>query len=145
MRFAEKLQKFMRGRYGGDSLNTALSICSLVCFIAAMVVYASAKTKAGLIVSCVMYAAAMAFVVLTAFRTFSKNLHKRRAEYEWFRSHILAPAAKRSNTMRTKRAQRATHKFFRCPGCRQLVRVPRGKGKIKITCPKCGKVFIKKT
>ena len=37
------------------------------------------------------------------------------------------------------------HRYFDCPKCRQPVRVPRGKGKIMITCPKCKERFQRKT
>ena len=145
MGFKEKMRQFLVGRYGGDSLNTALSVFSLVSFITAVIVRAASKTTAGLVISLVFYALALAAIVLTTFRTFSKNLTARRAEYEWFRKNIIAPFTKRTNEIKTRRAQSATHKFFKCPKCRQTVRVPKGKGKIRITCPKCGEVFIKKT
>ena len=50
---------------------------------------------------------------------------------------------KRAN--RTSREERRTYKVFICPTCKQKLRVPRGKGKISISCPKCGTSFIKKT
>ena len=143
--FKEKLRNFLVGRYGGDSLNTAISGFSLVSFITAIIVTSAAKTLAGRIIGGVLYFVAFASLGLTIFRTFSKNLTARRAEYEWFRSHIIVPFTKRKNAAMSRRIQKATHKFFKCPECRQTVRVPKGKGKIRITCPKCGKVFIKKT
>ena len=146
MRFSERLKQFLVGRYGGDSLNTALSVVSLVSFFAGMIVRAAARgTLAGVIIGWVLYLVAIGLLALTIFRTFSRNLTARRAEYEWYRSHVIAPFIKKRNEARTRRAQAATHKFFKCPGCGQTVRVPKGKGKIKITCPKCGKTFVKKT
>ena len=133
MNFKEKLAKFLAGRYGGDSLNTVLNAFSVAALIAAVIVFGASGT--GAVQSDVYY----------LFRTFSRNLTARRAEYEWYRSHIAAPIAKRRREARTRREQSATHRFFKCPGCGQTVRVPKGKGKIRITCPKCGKVFEKKS
>ena len=146
MRFSDRLKQFLVGRYGGDSLNTLLSVVSLISFFAGMLVSSlSGESLALRIIGWVLYLAAVGLVALTMFRTFSRNLTARRAEYEWYRSHILAPLTKKRNESRTRRAQAATHKFFKCPSCRQTVRVPKGKGKIRITCPKCGNTFIKKT
>lgn len=145
MGFKERMRQFLVGRYGGDSLNTALSVFSLISFITAIIVRSASNSTAGLVISIVFYAIALIAVALSVFRTFSRNLTARRAEYEWFRAHLIAPFTRKRNEMKTRRSQSATHKFFRCPGCGQTVRVPKGKGKIKITCPKCGKVFVKKT
>ncbi|MBR3381490.1 MAG: hypothetical protein IKG85_00420 [Clostridia bacterium] len=145
MNFRERLQRFFIGRYGGDGLNTALNVCALVSFFAAWIFSAAVRSTAGAIVGWVLYAIAAALLGFGIFRMLSRNLSARRAEYEWYRSHIAAPLAKRRSTARTKRAQSATHRFFRCPKCGQTVRVPRGKGRIRITCPKCGHSFEKKS
>lgn len=47
--------------------------------------------------------------------------------------------------MRERLKQRKTHRFFKCPECGVTVRVPKGKGKIKITCPKCKNAFVRNT
>ncbi|MCD7981014.1 MAG: zinc-ribbon domain-containing protein [Clostridiales bacterium] len=46
---------------------------------------------------------------------------------------------------RAQREQRKIYKFYMCPHCSQKVRVPKGKGRIEITCPKCRTTFIKTT
>ncbi|MCR5611230.1 MAG: zinc-ribbon domain-containing protein [Clostridiales bacterium] len=145
MSFKEKVRRFLTGRYGGDGLNTVISVFSLVSFITAVIVRAATDSTAGLIISIVFYLIAVGAIAFTVFRTFSRNLTARRAEYEWFRSHIIAPFTRKRNEIKTRTAQSATHRFFRCPKCRQTVRVPKGKGKIRITCPKCGEVFEKKS
>ncbi len=146
MGFYERLRQFMMGRYGGDSLNTVLSTASFAGFIAGMIGRAAApRSVAGLIICWVLYLVAFALMGFGIFRTLSRNLVARRAEYEWYRSHIKAPMQKRRNESKIRRAQAATHRFFKCPKCRQTVRVPKGKGKIKITCPKCGNSFVKKS
>lgn len=146
MRISDRIKQFLVGRYGGDGLNTVLSAVSFVSFLAGMIIASAAGgSAAGVILGWVFYIVAIGLLALVMFRTFSKNLTARRAEYEWYRSHITAPIAKWRSERKTRKAQAATHCFFKCPGCRQTVRVPKGKGKIKITCPKCGKTFVKKT
>ncbi len=145
MDFKDKLRGFLTGRYGGDPLNTVISVFSLVALIAAVVVASVFRTTAGVIIAAVMYLVSLGALVLSIFRTFSRNLSARRAEYDWFRTRFIDPFKKGSAKRKARKAQSATHRFFKCPACRQTVRVPRGKGKIRITCPKCGNTFIKKT
>ena len=145
MNFKEKLAKFFAGRYGGDSLNTVLNAFSVAALIAAVIVFGASGTAAAKVISLILWLVSLGLLGLGLFRTFSRNLTARRAEYEWYRSHIAAPIAKRRREARTRREHSATHRFFKCPGCGQTVRVPKGKGKIRITCPKCGKVFEKKS
>lgn len=145
MSFKEKVAGFLAGRYGGDGLNTVLSVFSLISFITAVIVRAASKSTAGLVISIVLYAVAVGAIAFTVFRSFSRNLTARRAEYEWFRSHIISPFSRKKNEMKTRSAQSKTHRFFKCPKCRQTVRVPKGKGKIRITCPKCGETFERKS
>ena len=145
MDFKDKLRKFLMDRYGGDSLNTVLSVFSLVALVAAIIVTALFRTTAGIAIGIVMYLVSLGALALSIFRTFSRNLSARRAEYDWFRTRFVDPFKRRSAKRKARKAQKATHRFYKCPKCRQTVRVPRGKGKIKITCPKCGETFIKKT
>lgn len=145
MDFKEKLRQFLTGRYGGDPLNTVISVFSLVALIAAVIVASVFRSPAGIIIAVVMYLVSLGALVLSIFRTFSRNLSARRAEYDWFRAHFIDPFKRAGEKKKARKAQSATHRFFKCPSCRQTVRVPKGKGKIRITCPKCGKTFIKKT
>ena len=145
MKFMERLRRFFSERYGGDPLNTVLSGFSLVSFLTGLIVVTALNNRAGTILGAVFYLIALAALVFAAFRSLSRNKSARRAEYEWYRSRVSAPIARRKKEAAARRAQRATHRFYRCPKCRQTVRVPRGKGKIRITCPKCGETFIKKT
>ena len=145
MDLKDKLRNFLAGRYGGDALNSVLSVFSLVALVAAVIVASVFRNTAGYIIAAVMYLVSLGALVLSLFRTFSRNLSARRAEYDWFRRTFVAPVKRRSAARKARKAQKATHRFYKCPSCRQTVRVPKGKGKIKITCPKCGKTFIKKT
>jgi ribosomal protein L37AE/L43A len=71
-------------------------------------------------------------MIWAIFRSFSRNVYKRYQENHRFLLFF-------------DRLKDRKHKIFQCPRCRQMVRVPRGKGKIAITCPKCRERFIKKT
>ncbi|MBQ5503975.1 MAG: hypothetical protein IIT95_02655, partial [Oscillospiraceae bacterium] len=72
------------------------------------------------------------------------NIRKRRAENDKFIKYWWPFKTKAQNFFRRIKDSRK-YKFFRCPSCKNRLRVPRGKGKIKVTCPKCGERFQKKT
>lgn len=78
------------------------------------------------------------------FRVFSKNISKRYAENEKF---LVMTKGSRSymNLLRLQVRDRATSRYFVCRHCHQQIRVPKGKGKIEIRCPKCGERFIRRT
>ena len=80
----------------------------------------------------------------TAFRVLSRNVAKRRAE-NYALIHLTDNLRIWSTNYRTRHAQRKQYKFFTCPGCKNKLRVPRGKGRIQITCPRCGQRFSGKT
>ena len=123
------LRRFMEGRYGTDKLNIALLIAALVlCVLPTLL---SFFVWIPLLNACLT----LASYVLTAvaiFRCFSRNTYKR---YEENRKYLRF----------VERLKDREHKYFDCPRCRQPVRVPKGKGKIAITCPKCKEKFIRKS
>ena len=71
-------------------------------------------------------------MIWAIFRTFSRNTYKRYQENRRFLLFL-------------DRIKDREHKYFHCPKCRQPVRVPKGKGKIAISCPKCREKFIRKS
>lgn len=119
------MQRFMMGRYGTDKLNMAiLGLGLIVCLISLFF----RIPVLNMILTLISY-----FLMGWAiFRTLSRNTYKR---YEENRKYL-------SMLQRIKDRQ---HRYYDCPRCHQQIRVPRGKGKISITCPKCGEKFIKKT
>lgn len=133
----EKMQRFMYGRYGADELGRVLSAVVLGCLVISM--FAS-----FLPVLSVFYWIGIALVIYSIFRMFSKNTSKRYAENQKFLNWRYQMAVKR-NQRKTRFAQRKIYRFYKCPQCSQKVRVPRGKGKICITCPKCRTEFVKKS
>jgi predicted RNA-binding Zn-ribbon protein involved in translation (DUF1610 family) len=127
------LRNFMAGRYGPDHLNTALIIFALLLsFISRFA-----------ILSLLVYLSYL-LIILTVFRFLSRNIQKRRAENDKF-LRLYWPIKQKIKAFFSSLKSRKTHKFFKCPSCSNLLRVPRGKGKLQITCPKCGERFIRKT
>lgn len=132
------------GRNGSDHLSVFLVAIALVLAVAASVIM---KEAARAIVSAI----AVILVALSLWRMLSKNTGKRRAENEKFLSFFRADPDKKRKKEEKERAKaerkesKKTHRYFRCPECKKELRVPKGKGKIKITCPHCGHQFIKKT
>jgi len=129
-------RRFMIGRYGPDHLNTALIVLAIVF---------------GLIGRLTGLTSFFAFsylpLFLALFRMLSRNIPARRAENDRFLRYywpVRTKIANRVKTLSIRVKQRKTHKFFRCPSCKNLLRIPRGKGRVQVTCPKCGERFIKK-
>ena len=78
------------------------------------------------------------------FRILSRNVSKRYEENQRYLNAKYRAVVKKNN-LKKRWAQRSTYRFFKCPQCKQTVRVPKGRGKICITCPKCKTEFIKKS
>ncbi len=132
-RMAFSLQRFMQGRYGTDKLSVFLLICSLI-FVAL------SNFKALRFV----YFIGLALVILSLYRSLSRNFEKRYRELAKFNKFAEKPRAFFTLT-RNKWRDRKTHRYFKCKSCKATLRVPKNRGKIEITCPKCGQKAIKKT
>lgn len=133
----------MMGRYGADELNRFLTICGWVLLLLGFVL-SGISSNATVIVGSVLVALSWAFLILSLFRTLSKNTSQRAAEnYKYFVYRNKVTSWFKS--LRTRWKDRKVHRYFRCPQCSTTVRVPKGKGKIRITCPHCKNQFIKKT
>ena len=131
-RIGNALSRFMYGRNGVDRLTltmvwTALVLDIINIFLREKVplAYSIIGTVAGII------------TLLALFRMFSRNLEKRRAENARFLEKVWWPIKRRAAGNKQQRTDKE-HKYFTCPNCRTVCRVPRGKGRIVITCPKCG-------
>lgn len=132
----QKFAKFMYGRYGMDELSKFISYVALALLIVSMLLGQSEKS--------VIFIISLALLILSYFRIFSKNFEKRRAENMKF-LNLKHPIAERSKLRREMWSQRKEFKFFKCPSCKAVLRVPTGKGKVRIVCKKCGTAFEKKT
>ena len=92
----------------------------------------------------IFYYIGLLLLLYAYFRMLSRNVHKRYAENIAFMQKTAGVRAK-FGQLQQRFALRKTYRYFSCPHCRQQVRVPKGRGKISITCPKCGTQFIKKS
>ena len=131
------LAKVMVGRYGVDQLTNAMLVLSMVLLVVALFFGNS-------IVNTILWTLAVLLLVAGYYRIFSKKTSQRYQEtqkYLRLRNRITG----RFRSMKERLKQRKTHRFFKCPQCGVTVRVPKGKGKIKITCPKCKTAFVRNT
>ena len=128
----EKLQRFMMGRYGNDRFNQFLMITALI-FMAV-----------SLFGPNIFYTIALLLMIYVYYRMFSRQIAKRTAENQWYWKKEM----KVRNWLRLRKrdvAQRKDYHIYKCPNCKQKLRVPRGRGRIAIRCRKCGTEFIKKS
>ena len=124
-KLSASFRAFMAGRYGTDRLNMVILTAGLVvCLVSAFI-------KAPM-VNLLLTAISYALMIWAISRSFSRQTYKRYQENRKFLQFF-------------DRLKDRDHRYFDCPKCRQVVRVPRGKGKISITCPRCREKFIKKT
>ncbi len=131
-RWLEKMNRFMSRRYGNDELNIFLSRFALVL----------------LIINCfvrmqILSSIAMASMIIMIFRFMSKNYSARAKERDVY--FILKNKITSKFNLRKEIWQnRKTHRYYKCKNCKATLRVPKGKGKIEITCRKCGHKMRKK-
>ena len=124
-KIAMGLQRFMQGRYGSDKLNNLILGVGIVCSLCSVFVNYYPVRLGLMIVSYIMLFWAL-------FRMLSRKTYKRYQENKKFLNFL-------------QRLRDRDHRYYRCPKCRQQVRVPKGKGKIAIRCPKCSEKFTRKT
>lgn len=127
------LYRFMYGRNGSDQLNIALLVAYLVLWLAGSLV--AAALDSGVLYTVVNVLMSVLAVIIF-WRMLSKNLTKRRAENAKFLAW-WHPVKNRFAGAKARHADKE-HKYFTCRSCKTICRVPVGKGKIVITCPKCG-------
>ena len=124
-RMSAALRNFMAGRYGTDRLNMAILSVGLAASLLSMIFKFAP-------VNLVLFLLSYGMMFWAIFRTLSRQTYKRYQENRKFLQLM-------------GRMKDREHRYFDCPKCRQMVRVPRGKGKISITCPRCREKFVRKT
>ena len=131
MKFKERLQRFMYGRYGMDGLGKFMSWTSIILLLCSMLFDIN-----------FLYFISVALLGWCYFRMFSRNVQKRYQEncvyYRYV--NIVGDFFKRQKSYMK---QSKTHHIYKCPQCKQKIRIPRGKGKVAIRCQRCGTEFIK--
>ena len=133
----------MSGRYGSDNLSR-FSLFAAVVFVIVNMILSSIETESTVLawIAFICYFVGMALLIWNIFRTFSRNTSKRYAENQ---AYLRKKSDVKDFFKGLFGKGDKTHKVYRCPNCRQKVRVPKGKGRIMITCPKCKTQFIKRT
>ena len=129
----DKLNQFMTGRYGADELSKAMM------WAAVAVMVLNLFLRSGLLNFVVL-----ALIILIYVRMFSKNISKRYEENRKFlelKDRVLGFFGKQKRTAEDLK----TNHIYKCPSCGQKIRIPRGRGKIIVTCPKCRHEFEKKS
>lgn len=129
----EKFIRFMYGRYGVDQFTKFLMWLSLGCIVASTFLRTGWLDLIALLLMGYMY-----------FRIFSRNIQKRYQEnnkYLQIRNKFFG----RFKNIKRDMVIRKTHHIYRCPNCSQKIKIPKGKGKVAIRCPKCYTEFVKKS
>lgn len=123
----------MYGRNGVDSLGKFVLVISIIVML-----------LAGWTDSLILSYLSWIGIIYLYFRMFSRNIYKRSSENQWYlnKTYKIRTFFYRQKNLLL---QRKTHHIYKCPTCRQKIRVPRGKGQIEIRCPKCNTRFIKKS
>ena len=124
-KLAYSLRRYMEGRYGNDKLNSAILGSALVMVILALFIRSALPNL-------ILHGISYALMFWSIFRSLSRNTYKRYQENRAFLKCV-------------DRIRDRDHRYYDCPKCRQTVRVPRGKGKIAITCPRCREKFVRKS
>lgn len=128
-----QLRRFMYGRYGVDQYSRAVIIFGLVISLIA----SFTRIPAIMFLSYIP-------IVYAFFRILSKNVQKRARE-NFVYCEIIRKLKVKLNNFKLLIIGTKTHKYFRCKSCKQMIRIPRGKGKVSISCPKCRKEFVSRT
>ena len=125
LKLSMALRQFMAGRYGTDRLNMVILGVGLAASLLSAILPVPP-------LNLIFFFLSYAMMIWAIFRTLSRKTYKRYEENRRFLQFWT-------------RLKDREHRYFDCPKCRQMVRVPRGKGKISITCPRCREKFVKKT
>lgn len=134
--FRYKIYRFMQGRRGIDQFSRFLMIAALIMMLGAMffgrlpVVYY------------ILYYGGLILFVYAYFRALSRDLYKRERENNWYLS--MKYKLTKGKSFQQRRYERKFYAYFKCPGCGQKMRAPKGKGTIKVRCHQCNTEFNKK-
>ena len=132
-----RFANFMTGRNGMDKLNLTLLVAAVVVSAIGLFARTQAAYNAVRVVTTIL-------IVVAIWRMFSRKVEKRQKENARFLELTAGLRTAFANLFSRLKGDK-THKFFTCPSCRNRLRVPAGKGKIEIACPKCGTRFTGKS
>ena len=129
----EKFQRFMMGRYGNDDFNRFLFVLCIVFLVLNVILHVGP-----------LYYISLVLLIITYYRSLSRDVNKRYKENLWY----LEKKDKLFGFFSRKKyyhEQRKDYHIYTCPSCKQKIRIPKGKGKINVTCPKCRTSFVKRS
>ena len=130
------LQKVMAGRYGVDEFNRCLNTTALISLVLSILF----KGVLGML----FWLLAILSLIYSYFRMFSRKTYRRRAENNAYLT-LRYTMTRKFSGFKQRMQQKKYYRFYKCPKCGITTRVPKGKGKIRITCPKCGEIFVRKS
>ena len=137
--FRQDMREVMSRRCGLDELNNFIMLIGFISIVIALMTHNWIFTLIG-----------AALVVLCYFRVFSVELEKRKKENEFYMRYMGGLVRQVNHLklilkMKIKSVRDPQYIFFICNGCGQMIRVPKGKNKVSVRCPKCGQTFVKRT
>lgn len=154
MKFRERLYRFMQGRNGVDALARFINIVGLAFLLTALLftVLATAFWRHDLtgtatvftVLHYVFYGIGLILMILWIARILSRKVAKRQAENTRY-LYLRQKVSRKAGVLRQRWRDRKTYRYFKCPNCKQVLRAPRKKGKIRVTCRSCSHVFETKT
>lgn len=130
----------MAGRYGSDQLNVAILAVYIILNLITMLLPGTIRRNP--VLNLIMMILAYAMIIVIFYRMFSRNVTKRYQENQKF-LHIFSRFRGKWQIRMKHLRERKDYHFYTCKSCGQKIRVPKGKGRICITCPKCRNEFIK--
>ena len=131
-RIKDWTMRFMRGRYGYDDLNYTMLAAALLLNLIGLFTRTAFCSTAALIL-----------LLLVMIRALSRNTVKRAQENRRFRSAVLVPRRLFKAFMLNRKDKE--HRYYLCPGCHQICRVPKGRGEVSVRCPECGQRFERRS
>ncbi|MEF9879022.1 MAG: hypothetical protein RSE58_00010 [Clostridia bacterium] len=147
MSFWQKIKQafrsFMSGRHGTDQLSMALLWSGLLSYLLGSIIGSIQGSVIWPMVGLVLNVAGFAAYVFTIFRIFSRNNEKRNAENRRYTTMMERYKVK-SKQAKVRYQNRKKFKYFKCPGCKAWLRVPRGTGVVTVTCSRCHNSFTQK-
>lgn len=132
-RLKERMARFMYGRYGMDQLSRMMNYISFALLV--ITLFTNSR---------VLYLLALIGIIYSYYRAFSKNISRRDSENQVYLK-LKYDVLRKFNNFKLRMKDKKTHRIFKCPSCSQKIRVPRGKGRISIKCPKCRIEFTRKS
>lgn len=130
MKIKEKFRQFMVGRYDQDQLGRFITSLALVLLIINLFVKKASLPTVALVL-----------IIYSYYRIFSRDINARYRENQKFLDRV-EPLRRKVFTSKNRYENRKTYKYIKCPSCKLKMKVPRGKGKIRVTCKSCGNKFI---